>query len=221
MSSICERRCPQSLRHSPSCPTEMDRIFSTYGGRTEADTWRIQTNMADQFSQVFEHWDSSCTDPWTAEISLLKKTAFRRVSVGKAAGMDGIPPELCRHKACDLARLSYSIMLKSCLFGQEAIAHKGGRLAIAWKHKGDPAECSSHRSFLVSSHLGKLYIERYARNTMDCTPISCSHSSWVDAHTCQLEYRFTCHVPFWDGNTDWNALHQLSSWILQKRFLVL
>ena len=83
------------------------------------------------------------------------ETAFRRVSIGKAIGMDGIPPELCRFKACDLARLTYSIMLKTCLYGQEAIEHKGGRLAIAWKHKGDPAECSSHRSLLVSSHLGK------------------------------------------------------------------
>ena len=83
------------------------------------------------------------------------ENAFRRVSIGKAVGMDGIPPELCRFKARDLARLSYSILLKTCLFGQEAIEHKGGRLAIAWKHKGDPTECSSHRSLLVSSHLGK------------------------------------------------------------------
>ena len=37
----------------------------------------------------------------------------------------------------------------------KAIEHKGGRLAVAWKHKGDPAGCSSHRSLLVSSHLGK------------------------------------------------------------------
>lgn len=83
------------------------------------------------------------------------ETAFRRVSVGKAIGMGGIPPELCRYKARDLALLTYSILMKTCLFGQEAIEHKGGRLAIAWKHKGDPAECSSHRSLLVSSHLGK------------------------------------------------------------------
>ena len=83
------------------------------------------------------------------------ENAFRRVSIGKAVGNDGIPPELCRYKARDLARLSYSLMLKTCLFGQEALEHKGGRLAIAWKHKGDPAECSSHRSLLVSSRLGK------------------------------------------------------------------
>ena len=95
------------------------------------------------------------------------ETAFRRVSVGKAIGMDGIPPELCRFKACDLARLSYSVMLKTCLFGQEAIEHKGGRLAIAWKHKGDPADCSSHRSLLVSSHLGKT-IHRALRQKHHC-----------------------------------------------------
>lgn len=83
------------------------------------------------------------------------ETAFRRVAVGKAIGNDGIPPELCRFKARDLARLTYSLLLKTCLFGQEALEHKGGRLAIAWKHKGDPAECSSHRSLLVSSHIGK------------------------------------------------------------------
>jgi len=83
------------------------------------------------------------------------EAAFRRVAIGKAIGRDGIPPELCRYKAKDLAHHTYAILLKTCLYGQEAIEHKGGRLAIAWKHKGDPAECSSHRSLLVSSHLGK------------------------------------------------------------------
>ena len=112
------------------------------------------------------------------------ETAFRRVSVGKAIGMDGIPPELCRFKACDLARLSYSVMLKTCLFGQEAIEHKGGRLAIAWKHKGDPADCSSHRSLLVSSHLGKT-IHRALRQKHHCTPISCKANNWGETtHAC-------------------------------------
>ena len=43
------------------------------------------------------------------------ETAFHRASIGKAVGGDGIPPELCKYKARDLARLSYSIMLKTCL----------------------------------------------------------------------------------------------------------
>ena len=81
--------------------------------------------------------------------------AFHRVAIGKATGIDDIPPELCRYKATEMARISYAIMLKACLYGQEAAEHKGGKLAIAWKHKGDPADCSSHRSLLISSHFGK------------------------------------------------------------------
>ena len=54
-----------------------------------------------------------------------------------------------------MARIAYAIMMKTCLYGQEAVEHKGGRLAIAWKNKGDPADCAAHRSLLVSSHFGK------------------------------------------------------------------
>ena len=81
--------------------------------------------------------------------------AFRRVSPGKAIGLDGIPPELCHHQPVPMARCTYAIMLKTALFGQEAFDHKGGKLAIAWKQKGDFRNCCTHRSLLVSSHVGK------------------------------------------------------------------
>ena len=81
--------------------------------------------------------------------------AFRRVMPGKAVGLDSIPPELCRHCPVLLAKACYSLMLKVALFGQEAMEHKGGQLAIAWKQKGDVRDCHSHRSLLVSSHVGK------------------------------------------------------------------
>eukprot|EP00435_Cladocopium_sp_Y103_P071791 s39_g38.t1 len=83
------------------------------------------------------------------------EAAFRRVAVGKAVGEDRIPPEVCRYKAVDLARITYPMLLKAFLFGQEAIEHKGGRLAVAWKHRGDARDCQTHRSLLVSSHIGK------------------------------------------------------------------
>eukprot|EP00435_Cladocopium_sp_Y103_P073809 s386_g45.t1 len=81
--------------------------------------------------------------------------AYRRVSVGKAIGCDAIPPEVCHFCPVQMARSSYTVMLKAALFGQEAIEHKGGKLAVAWKQKGDVRECKAHRSLLVSSHLGK------------------------------------------------------------------
>lgn len=83
------------------------------------------------------------------------EAAYRRVSTGKAVGLDGIPPELCKAKATDLAKLTYSMLMKTFLHGQEAVEHKGGRLAVAWKNRGDPRDCETHRSLLISSHIGK------------------------------------------------------------------
>lgn len=101
-----------------------------------------------------------CTGPLHVSISEVPslvdlEAAYRRVAVGKAIGEDGIPPELCRYHATEMARITYSAMLKVLLHGQEAIEHKGGRLAVAWKNKGDARECANHRSLLVSSHVGK------------------------------------------------------------------
>eukprot|EP00435_Cladocopium_sp_Y103_P029363 s104_g7.t1 len=61
------------------------------------------------------------------------EAAFRRVAVGKAVGEDAIPPEICRYKAVDLARITYPMLLKAFLFGQEAMEHKGGRLAAFYR----------------------------------------------------------------------------------------
>ena len=58
-------------------------------------------------------------------------------------------------------------MLKAALYGQEASEHKGGKLAIAWKHRGDVRDCHTHRSLLVSSHLGKT-IHRALRQKYNC-----------------------------------------------------
>lgn len=81
--------------------------------------------------------------------------AYRRVALGKATGLDGIPSEACHYFPAAFARLTYTMLMKASIHGQEALPHKGGRLVQAYKHKGDPSECSSHRSLLISSHIGK------------------------------------------------------------------
>lgn len=83
------------------------------------------------------------------------EAAFRRVQIGKAIGMDQVPPDLCRYCPVQLARLCYPILLKAAIHGQEAAEHKGGKLAIARKQRGDVRDCHTHRSLLVSSHIGK------------------------------------------------------------------
>ena len=81
--------------------------------------------------------------------------AFARVASGKAIGQDGLPPELCRTHPAELAKASYSQLLKLALHGQEDLSHKGGYLVQAWKGKGAKDTCSSYRSLLISSHQGK------------------------------------------------------------------
>ena len=112
-----------------------------------------------------EHWRHGLSQFATEEPIQLKVTdiptltelenAFRRVSPGKAVGMDAIPPELCHHCPSNMAKWCYAIMMKAALFGQESSTHKGGQMAIAWKHRGDVRDCTSHRSLLISSHVGK------------------------------------------------------------------
>eukprot|EP00435_Cladocopium_sp_Y103_P025621 s1029_g6.t1 len=54
-----------------------------------------------------------------------------------------------------MARHTFSALLKLTLHGQESLCHKGGVLHAVWKHKGPRDQCSSFRSILVSSHIGK------------------------------------------------------------------
>ena len=82
------------------------------------------------------------------------EAAMRRVTAGKAVGDDGVPPEVCRYHAAPLASLVYPRLLKLFCHGQEDLSHKGGRLITAYK-RGPRNLCSSYRSLLISSHVGK------------------------------------------------------------------
>lgn len=82
------------------------------------------------------------------------ESAMRRVAQGKAVGDDNVPPELCRFHAAALSKLVYPGLLKLFLHGQEDLTHKGGRLVTAFK-RGPRNQCTSYRSLLISSHVGK------------------------------------------------------------------
>ncbi|CAL1154087.1 unnamed protein product, partial [Cladocopium goreaui] len=69
--------------------------------------------------------------------------AYSHVRIGRAVGMDSIPPEACKYNAGQFARATFSQLLKMTLHGQEAIPHKGGRLTAAYKGKGDVDDCAS------------------------------------------------------------------------------
>ena len=61
------------------------------------------------------------------------EVSLRRVQPGKAVGRDAIPPELCHRFPGLLGPQIYPQLLKLCCHGAEALEHKGGRLAVAYK----------------------------------------------------------------------------------------
>ena len=143
----CPCRTPQEL---------VDR-WANFFGAMEGGT-RVDENQLQQI------WQQNLKDYLPDSLSLQSEDvptlvdlerAYRRVRVGKATGADDIPPELCHSQPTAMARLTYTQMLKLVAHGQEALLHKGGLLVSAWKRKGAQQECSSYRSLLISSHVGK------------------------------------------------------------------
>ena len=90
--------------------------------------------------------------------------AFRKVACGKAIGPDEVPGEVCHYAPAACARANFSALWKLALFGHEALCYKGGLLVQAYKGKGATTQCSSYRSLLISSHIGKS-IHRTLRST--------------------------------------------------------
>ena len=83
------------------------------------------------------------------------EAAYRRINPTKAVGPDEVYPGFCRMAPHLLARKTYGQLLKLLTHGHEALIHKGGVLHPIWKMKGPRDLCSSYRSILISSHVGK------------------------------------------------------------------
>ena len=115
--------------------------------QTQWQLWRDGLKEL-QAPSVELHWDQM---PSLLDL----ETACRKVRLGRATGPDGVPSDVIHHFAPQFARLLYTQLLKLALHGQEALDHKGGRLAAAYKWKGPQDSCCSYRSLLVSSHPAK------------------------------------------------------------------
>ena len=53
----------------------------------------------------------------------------------RAAGLDGLPPEVCRHAAVVIAPFLHSVIMKAFVSGIEPYRYKGGLLIPIWKQK--------------------------------------------------------------------------------------
>ena len=95
------------------------------------------------------------------------ESALRHCTPGKSMGLDGLPPELMHRFPQQMADLVWPLFAKQSVFCCcESLQHKGGSLVAAYKRRGDVKECSSHRSLLVSSSLGKAFHTVYRKRLM-------------------------------------------------------
>ena len=120
----------------------------------------IRLSKAEQHAQWIESLAALNNQNLQVNVSELPtlldlERAFRRVQPTKTVGPDGIHPAICHAAPSQMARRCFAQLMKFYLHGQGALIHKGGCLHPIWKGKGPMDVCSSFRSILVSSHVGK------------------------------------------------------------------
>ena len=106
---------------------------------------------------------------------------LQHAAIGKGLGCDLLPGELLRMAAPWLAKAVWPIVVKTALWCDEPLQHKGGRLVVAFKNKGDFTRCQNHRGLLVSCSLGEnteIRPQRGHHNAIHCsTTCACYPSS--------------------------------------------
>jgi len=83
----------------------------------------------------------------------------------RAAGLDGLPPEVCRHAAVVLAPFLHSVIMKAFLSGVEPFRYKGGLLVPIWKQKGSRQSPDTYRGILLADVFGKI-LHAWARKRL-------------------------------------------------------
>ena len=68
----------------------------------------------------------------------------------RAAGLDGLPPEVCRQAAVVIAPFIHNVLLKAFVSGVEPFRYKGGLLVPIWKHKQSRQLASAYRGILLA-----------------------------------------------------------------------
>jgi hypothetical protein len=74
----------------------------------------------------------------------------------RAAGLDGLPPEVCRQAAVVIAPFIHNVMMKAFVSGIEPFRYKGGLLVPIWKHKQSRQLPSAYRGILLADVFGKV-----------------------------------------------------------------
>ncbi|CAE7235584.1 unnamed protein product, partial [Symbiodinium necroappetens] len=165
-----KRKKPFHLEPLPTLKKPDGEVCADYRERLE--TWRahfggLEGGQPTTFQLLADraHAGEFCPDrvkvaphpSSTAEVAsqATLQLMLRASKVGKAAGLDNLPPELCHFFATDLAPVLYPIFLKIAWRGQEPAGWKGGSTVHFHKRRGKFDDCNSYRAVLLLSTWAK------------------------------------------------------------------
>eukprot|EP00435_Cladocopium_sp_Y103_P017883 s2571_g4.t1 len=163
---------PTNLKHckKKTIPLVKDRHGRVCRNASEAlDTWieffrNMEGGQRTTWQTLRTHWHAELAAGREETLSIDAtelptltdlELAMRRTACGRARGHDSIPGGLLHHCPVQVAALVYPSVWKLMLHGQEDLQYKGGKLVQAYKGRGERDSCSSFRSLLISSQIGK------------------------------------------------------------------
>ena len=83
--------------------------------------------------------------------------AIARLKNGRAAGPDGIPPELLKCATGPVAAALHSLILTVWREGKVPAEWRDGIITALYKGKGSKADCGNYRPITLLSVLGKVF----------------------------------------------------------------
>ena len=101
--------------------------------------WEVNTGLADP--------------PTLKEV----EDSVRQLTSGKAAGPDGIPPDVYKHGGSSIRKQLLKLFIQSWTEGQVPQAFKDADLMHLYKNKGDIKCCDNHRGISLLCIAGKIY----------------------------------------------------------------
>ena len=149
-----------------SCPS-----VKTKDGKT------VITDPEEILNRWEEHFDSVLNQPSEFDMSVLYKLphwevnpdlavppslkeikdSMKQLTAGKAAGADGIPPEIYKQGGPAIAKQLFKLFRQSWYEGKVPQAFKDAELIHLYKNKGDSKCCDNHRGISLLCIAGKIY----------------------------------------------------------------
>ena len=151
--------------------------YKTYPSVKSKDGKSLITDPKGILNRWVEHFDSVLNQPSNFDMTVLDKLpqwevnpelavppslkeikeSIKQLTAGKAAGADGIPPEIYKHGGPAIAEQLLKLFSQSWNEGKVPQAFKDADLIHLYKNKGDIKCCDNHRGISLLCIAGKIY----------------------------------------------------------------